>query len=172
MNSKRMGIFIAAAGVTLVALMGLPGAAEEAPTLSAALPAAPGAALGGEPGSNMSALLNSEVDIAAMALSLQGERLERQQQRAAELDWGRDPFAGPVASAPQPGAGLRKLPELPALTGISVVGTTRRAILGREIVQPGDELQSGWTVHAIVPGMVTLGFGSEVRVLQLTDGQG
>jgi hypothetical protein len=44
----------------------------------------------------------------------------------------------------------------PALTGVSICGDDRRAVIDRQLVQEGDRLASGYTVVRISARSVTL----------------
>ena len=173
MQSRSMKRFLGVAGLALLVLLVLPKAGEDvAPAARAqatpAAPAAPGAPATG------SAEARPQADVrtgssgrGARAVPTLAEVLERQRLRCAALGWGRDPFAGPLVRSTQDGPELVPVPELPHLSGVSLLGTQRRAILDREIVGPGDSLPSGWSVQLIEQGLVTLRFESQVRVLQL-----
>lgn len=163
MQKRSMKLFLGLAGAALVGLVGMPSAGEDSstPSASSALPVAPAAlAIAPVPAFG-------ELSDPGRGARSQADLQERQFQRGQTLTWGRDPFAGPVVIAPEVEQVQVPVPELPRLSGMSAVGTRRRAILDRQIVSPGDVLPSGWSVQLIEQGLVTLRFESQVRVLQL-----
>lgn len=73
-----------------------------------------------------------------------GNRIARQQERAAALSWARNPFRAPETETPTPRPMTRsRNTGAPVLTGISTIGDARMAIVDRQIVGVGDRLDSG-----------------------------
>lgn len=98
------------------------------------------------------------------------DQLRRQRERMDQLDWGLDPFAGPASEhdpEPEPEPAIRI--HLPPLTGISIRGDMRRAIIGNNIVEVGDRLPSGFTIKDIEKDSVTLERDAQEHVLRLGD---
>jgi hypothetical protein len=101
--------------------------------------------------------------------------LLEQRRRASELTWARDPFA-PAAkrlSSPssEPSPASRYLLQAPKLTGVSMSGVDRRAVIDRQIVQEGDRLPSGYTIARITARTVTLLRDHEELTLSLGEEQ-
>jgi hypothetical protein len=96
-----------------------------------------------------------------------------QETRAAQLQWGRDPFQRPAALVVEPCREPEPAPaptaSLPKLTGISLRDGDRWAIIDREIVREGECLTSGATVTSIERGKVTLRLDHEEWTLVLGD---
>jgi len=105
---------------------------------------------------------------------IDGARLLEQRRRSGELTWSRDPFAAAPAdmqSASSTSTPSLPVPEqaagVPALTGISVSGGNRMAVIDRLIVREGDGLLSGYTVVRISARAVELSRDGEELVLSL-----
>lgn len=151
----RTLVFLAAAAGVLVVVLALPSRrASSEPATPAPAHAAPVA------------------PPAAGALD-EGALLVAQRRRAAELTWTRNPFAPATSRVP---ALPRRVEPAPApagaaapraLTGISIRGSDRRAVVGGRIVQEGELLASGHTVASITAHAVTLSRGGEELVLLL-----
>ena len=95
--------------------------------------------------------------------------LAEQQQRSQQLTWSRDPFrsSAPLRSESPP---VTERPE-PRLTGLSIRGDNRSAIIDHQIVNEGDLLSSGYTVGRIDVGSVTLARDAETLTLTLGGGR-
>jgi hypothetical protein len=110
-----------------------------------AVPAAPA-----RPGVHVSPTLSAveEADRSATS-SRTGSAVRRaQEERAAVLEWGPDPF--------RPRTGPARPVATPVLTGISLREGERWAIIDRQIVREGTVLGSGATVACIERASVTL----------------
>lgn len=142
---KRTTAFIAGASVLLIVIVALP-----APRASEELtPTEP--------------ILAAEPDASAHVEGAEDDAMWiEQRRRARELAWVRDPFAPPSAPSLTPGPGDEQRPALassssaPTLTGVSIYGDDRRAVIDRQLVQEGDRLSCGYTVGTISARCVTL----------------
>jgi len=89
-------------------------------------------------------------------------QLDAQRARSQALEWGRDPFARTASTT-----GERDTQTGARLTGVSIRGDDRIALIGHDVVREGDTLASGFTVHVITKDSVTLRSDNEEVVLRL-----
>ena len=107
--------------------------------------------------------------------SATGAVLLEQRQRAQQLTWGRNPFVPAAARSHAAPPSTTSPPELlhsasgPQLSGVSICGDDRRAVIDREIVREGERLASGYTVGKITARSVTLLRDQEELTLSLGD---
>ena len=100
---------------------------------------------------------------------------EQQRQRASRLIWGRNPFEGPrVEQLTKPEVEVTVAPAGPtaralALTGISISGVERYAVIEQQVVQVGDALLGGYTVIELASGSVRLIRDDEELILALDE---
>lgn len=138
--SRRMRIFLSSAFVMMAAVVALPSQEDDTGLADAQAGFVPApfrdATDGPEP-----------VDA----------RIALQRARSEELSWGRNPFRDPrdyittTPTTPQ-----RVEAGLPTLSGVSIIGDDRMAILDRQIVGVGDSLNSGHRVVAVTDRQVVL----------------
>lgn len=100
--------------------------------------------------------------------------LLEQRARTQQAEWTRDPFSATPTGIPVRVTELRvpvgaSASALPILRGVSICGEDGRAVIGREIVQSGDRLASGYVVGKISARSVTLTRDQEELVLTLGD---
>lgn len=154
--NRRMQVFVGSSMITLLAIVAVP-SPQDVEESTDPVGAAPILAITWE------TVTDGADDRREMA-----ERMARQRERADELDWGPSPFASAPAATV---AGIDDTTNVTAdpqlLTGISIAGESRLAIIGRSVVRPGDELSTGFTVVAIERGSVTLVRDGHEQTLEL-----
>lgn len=139
-SNRRLSVFLIGATTGLVVILAVP-------SRKGAEPSAPSPVLDNRAPRHVAGVFASETG---------GGRLAEQLERSAQLEWGRDPFHWPV-SAPD-NSTVPPVPDRPQprLTGVSICGEDRRAIIDHEIVREGDLLTSGYRVDKITNRAVTL----------------
>jgi hypothetical protein len=159
-----MKLFLGIAAASLLGVIAMPSAGDEAIADAATGPAAL------SPGVAATPVADAPPSAAGSSRYADAATVERQQTRALQLVWRRDPFAPAVRSVepevPQP---VAVDDTRPRLLGTSISGDQRRAIIGQRVVRPGDVLGTGHVIQSIARSTVTVSLGDEQTVITIEE---
>lgn len=165
-GNQRLTYFLVGTGATMLLLQGIPDrGSSEVPS-----------------GASTNATLGSQLEApgAARELDLDAQ-LRAQAERLPGLSWARDPFrpvrglegTSPVeepTAVRRPEADLvRPAAPAPTFTGLCRVGGRPMAIVGDEIVAPGERLRTGHVLLTIEADRITVRRDGEQKSLSFGD---